>query len=67
MNDYEDLLKTLDRRSNLTERLAAALAHLNRNIAIGIVASFIPLDEKSAMLSDSQNAATATTLGLAAG
>ena len=55
MNDYEDLLKTLDRRSNLTERLAAALAHLNRNIAIGIVASFIPLDELEEMVEFQEN------------
>lgn len=39
------LEETLDRRSDLTVRLAKALAHIDRDRAIGIVSSFIPLDE----------------------
>lgn len=39
------MIKTLERRRDLTKRLNAALDHLSREAAILVVSSFISLDK----------------------
>ncbi len=44
------MLKAIDRRSALTDRLIAALDRFDMDEAVGIVSSFIPLDELEEMV-----------------
>lgn len=39
------MIATLERRANLTKRLAKALEHLSQDAAILVVSSFISLDK----------------------
>jgi hypothetical protein len=48
-------IAALKRRADLTDRLVAALAHLDRDQAIAIVSSWIPLDELQDLVEFQEN------------